>query len=411
VAAVKAALSFPGFALTMEQRTGKSPVALEVVARRAPERLLIVCPKIAIGPVWKAHLAARDDIHGEVKIHTYEYVTEHYKQFKRWAPDMVLLDEAHYIKNRTSKRSRRVRIVAKAAKYRLALTGTPIGKRGASGIAEAWALMDFVDPRLFGPWEYFKEKYLIYGGYMGYKLVGTRNVVEFERHFRSRCFRVLLDDQVSATIKERLVYVKLQGESRRVYSELRDEMVTWIEDQLKRVKSISIPLAITRVLRLQQVCGGFVTDHDGVSHAIGYEKLEALGVLLLQLHRPTVVFVRFLDELEIINRLCTRLGLSVTLISGKNPFSEFSTDVAIVQIQSGLAIDLSRANVAIFYSMDRRHAHHEQAKFRIRSYHSLDLEYYYLIAEGTIDEEIYDSAVLKKQFSSFLLSGFRRKTW
>lgn len=63
--------------------------------------------------------------------------------FDKKSFDLIALDEAHFIKNRTSQRSKACLKLGTRAKYRYILTGTPIGN---SAIENIWSMYCFLDP-------------------------------------------------------------------------------------------------------------------------------------------------------------------------------------------------------------------------------------------------------------------------
>ncbi|MCP9851206.1 DEAD/DEAH box helicase [Cyanobium sp. Morenito 9A2] len=70
----------------------------------------------------------------------------------------VVIDEAQAIKNPSAKQSQAARELARAAKhsrFRIALTGTPVENR----VSELWALMDFLNPKVLGEEEFFRQRY------------------------------------------------------------------------------------------------------------------------------------------------------------------------------------------------------------------------------------------------------------
>lgn len=67
--------------------------------------------------------------------------------------DVLILDEAQVIKNRTSDMSRALRTIA--TPYLWMATATPV----ENNLEEAHTLCQFLDPLLFGSWSYFAERY------------------------------------------------------------------------------------------------------------------------------------------------------------------------------------------------------------------------------------------------------------
>lgn len=403
--AVREALKHQGFLLAAEMRTGKTLIAIEIVRRYAPQSLLIVCPKIAINAVWKPAIESLGDLVPEVYVENYEAIST--RSMRRWwqrrPPEFIIADESHMIKNPSSLRSRALRGIARrGATYCLALTGTPL----EGGIEDAWAQFDLIDPSVFGSWADFKERYIIYGGYKQHEIIGYRNRDEFTSKFNSRMFRVLLEEVKEEPTKIRKVRIRfpLGKESRRIYDGMLNDFVVNLNSG-----PIVAPRVITQVMKLHQITGGHIKDGFGIDHFVGNEKIGALRELLKRLSPPMVIFVRFLWELEVIARLVQDVMCwTVTKVSGDNPFTGFDTDVLVIQIRSGLAIDLSRAETAIFYSFDHSYLTYEQSLFRIRSYTSNRVSYYFLLAENTIDEDIYEAIQGKRSLSSVICDKYRK---
>jgi SNF2 family DNA or RNA helicase len=72
----------------------------------------------------------------------------------------VVIDEAQAIKNPSAKQSQAARDLGrpgKNARFRIALTGTPVENR----VSELWALMDFLNPRVLGDEPFFRQRYRV----------------------------------------------------------------------------------------------------------------------------------------------------------------------------------------------------------------------------------------------------------
>ena len=72
----------------------------------------------------------------------------------------VVIDEAQAIKNPGAKQSQAARDLArpgrsKSNRFRIALTGTPVENR----VSELWALMDFLNPKVLGEEDFFRQRY------------------------------------------------------------------------------------------------------------------------------------------------------------------------------------------------------------------------------------------------------------
>ena len=123
-----------GFALFLEQGLGKTLCALirvgELLEDGEIENCLIVCPKAVIGGWWGDVPLAEEytgtNIEDYINVTNYEQlITKKGRKIyteKQW--DCVILDESHYIKNKSAKRTVACFQLAMKAKYRYILTGT-----------------------------------------------------------------------------------------------------------------------------------------------------------------------------------------------------------------------------------------------------------------------------------------------
>lgn len=89
-------------------------------------------------------------------------------QIRKLRPQFVVVDEASGLKNPMSKRSRTLKRKYGTLPYRLALTATPMENRPE----EVFSLMQFVDERVLGNYEYFDKTYIsrdVFGSVIRYK--------------------------------------------------------------------------------------------------------------------------------------------------------------------------------------------------------------------------------------------------
>lgn len=408
--AVDAAMRHDGFLLALEQRTGKTRIALEVVRRRSPDRLLILCPKIAINEIWWKEIEEWEQFpETEIQVMTFEGASIVRKKLKRWLESgerpMVIGDEIQKAKKggRGSRRGRASASFARVARWTLGLSGTPFDKPH-----DLWGVFEFVDPDLFGTWGEFRDRYCTMGGWMGRKIIGYKNQDELHRLVDSRMHRVLLHDVQSVKTQVNLpIRVRFQlKESLNHYRKLETEFMTEVNG-----RRVVAARAMSLAMKLHQCTGGALIASDKSVQWFGREKEKALDRLLHRLPSArVVVFARFIHEVDDIEALFKRRGTTVTAIKGRKPFIGFKTDAAVCQIQSGVAIDLADCPVAIFYSWDYSHLNHEQARFRIQSYdRSPEVSYYYLVGWGTIDEDLYEIVHTKQSMSTFLLDKYRQR--
>lgn len=125
-------LSHNGGMLLDEQGLGKTLQAIEAVNRSDSKLLVVVCPAIMQG-TWLHHVTKYLNKDIEYIIHSYEWynnsnhIKEVYKKINKLKTSVVV-DECHYIKTPTSKRSKTVyqMLLLENVKQKILLTGTPI---------------------------------------------------------------------------------------------------------------------------------------------------------------------------------------------------------------------------------------------------------------------------------------------
>jgi SNF2 family DNA or RNA helicase len=431
--AVEKAMPHPGFGLWMEQRTGKTLTALAIVNKRKPRVLFIVTIKKG-KRVWEEEIKKSLKIDWKCEVIITHFQAAHKdrknirKRFREQGPKgfFVICDESHLIKRRGSQASRLLRYLGEHAQWRLALSGTPLSPRSnvkrrkrskplltvTDGLEDAWAQYNFIDPSIFGSAEAFEDKYLKLGGFRGLKVIGYKNRKKFQRLFHQYSYRKLLGEvqEKRTLIKRTKLYFELKPKTRTIYDQLDKGMFTFING-----RKVTIPLILTKSAKLQQIAGGFFIDREeGTVHKLGTEKLGKLRELLEKIFsqhhgEKVVICANFIHEIKAISRMVSRMGLTHQVISGKTSFDgKFKVDVTVIQIQSGVAIDLSEAGSFIFYSLGQKYIDYEQARFRILSYTKRQANFYYLLARRTMDELVYEAQTRKKSLVSLVIDHYRR---
>ena len=179
---------------------------------------------------------------------------------------------------------------------------------------------------------------------------------------------------------------------------------------------------LTKILRLSQVTGGFVGDDDKSMHAVSTAKLEALEDILDSVMadgRKIVIMARFVAELDAITSLLEKSNIRFAQVRGgvKDRAEEvrrFQEDadcrVFVGQIAAaGLGLTLTAADTLCFYSMDYSMSNFTQAQARIHRIGAKDTcHYLYLVARGTIDEQVIKALQGKIDLAKFLVDDYRQ---
>ncbi len=424
-------------ALFAKQGAGKTWITLAVLERSITPSFeaLLVVPLANISTTWEDHLDKVDIKYyrswedykkaqtPKVLLMHYEAVTprrgdrvgkKRVKQIVTHPWSMVVYDESQRIKSRGSSQSR------VAARFttngrRLILSGTPFDDL-TEDPQEIWAQMRFLNPAVLGSvWGDYESRYLRPSGYLGYK-----------RSFRPGMFAKVLEKvapyciSIEATdvadlppISYHYVPVLLHGKQKRMYQEMESGMVTSING-----RDVTADLAITQLVRLQQICGGFVKDDQEEVHEVGRAKLRKLRRIVARLDLPIVIFTKYSFEVAQIVASMSGGNRRISTIEGKTrrtrtqtirDFQAGKIDILVANVKAGgVGIDLFRSSVVIFYSCTHSYIDYEQALKRVhRPGQKKAVKIYFLYAKNTVDKQIYETILSKRDISEMVLRRFK----
>lgn len=433
VAAYWFAEPLPAAMLAMDMGTGKSKVALDLVANWGCASVLILCPKSVL-PVWRREMRRHSDSNtdlcviekgtvarktavaeqfcerneqdGGLFVTVINYESAWRKPFcdralgRNW--DCVVLDESHRIKSAGSHVSRFAAKLGRQARRRLCLTGTPM----PHSPLDVFGQYRFLDPGLYGTSLHrFRQRYAKQDNpFVPQQITGYRNEDELRKIFATIAFRVEADDVLDlpeASDHERTF--ALSPPARRAYDELEAELITEIQGGV-----ITAANALVKLLRLQQITSGYLVhdeteetvEVDGGKAAVLAELLEDLGP-----DEPVVVFCRFVHDLQRVREICESLERRHGELSGRrNDLTDEGTmpddvDVLAAQLQSGgLGIELVRARYAVYYSLPWSLGDYDQSRARIhRPGQDRHVHYYHLLAENSVDRYMMGALGKKRE--------------
>ena len=134
--------------------------------------------------------------------------------------------------------------------------------------------------------------------------------------------------------------------------------------------------------------------------------------------KKLVVFARFVPEIDAIANMLKKKNIQYSLIKGDvkdraEQVDQFQNNdlvrVFIGQIQTtGMGLTLTKADTAVFYSLDFNYSNYEQAKARIhRIGQKNKCTYIHLIAEGTVDEKVMHALNQKKSMADLVVDNWK----
>ena len=325
--------------------------------------------------------------------------------------DLLVVDECHRAKAPGGKFSRFLSNNQGCFSTRTGLTGTPMPKDPMDIYAQA----RFLDPGIFGTsFTRFKLRYGIWGKFENRKFLGLRNAEEFQTKLDQLMIRVKSDDvmDLPPQIFERRT-CSLSGPEMKAYSQMKEELIADVGSGV-----VTAANGLVRLLKLQQITQGTIKDDQGKEHRIGSSKQDLLADVLedFDSREPVVIFCRFKDDLLRIHETCESLGRDCLELSGSvdelAQWKNAHAPILAVQIQAGgVGVDFSRSCYNIFYSPTFDMGAYEQALKRTHRPGQLRTTFYYqLVAEGTIDVDIYNALRTKKKVVEAALSGLTRRS-
>jgi len=360
------------------------------------------------GPVDKRYIPGHGtDI--DLVIVSYQTLRNDIEKFLDRDWDHIILDEAHYIKNSSSRTFKAVRSIRAA--HRISLTGTPLENH----LNELWSQMSFLNPGLLGNQFEFSKRYVKPMEKEGNSEILNRlsNTV---RPFilRRKKADVLHDlppkdetilrcemtpDQAEAYHAARAIYF------RQVTGLLSDEGLAGARIQIFTILSKLRLLAIHPPLAGEQFKGissGKMTVLDNLMEEI------------LEEDHKTLVFSQFLGALDRAESTCRQHGWQFSRLTGSTrnrevPIRQFQEDpdtrVFLLSLKAGgVGINLTAADYVILLDPWWNPAVEAQAVDRAhRMGQTRPVMAYRLITEGTIEEKVLELQERKKDLIAGVL--------
>lgn len=249
--------------------------------------------------------------------------------------DLVIVSEAHRIKNRATSWVRTIKHLK--TRYKHIETGTGFVNRPD----EVWSLLNFLDKNTYSGYWKFRRRYcqeII--GEEGYtQLAGIRpgREKQFQKEIHKwgvrREFHEVFD--ASELLPPHKVRIELSPTQRRMYNEIKSDLETL--DQAG--EALFSPTVLSRLTRLRQICVATpkVTDQyydeDQARYIQEVEleepsaKLNALIDILEDTDTPSVVYSNFVTPLELAKKRLDKKGIKSIVLR-----SEDSTNTRLDKI-------------------------------------------------------------------------------
>jgi SWI/SNF-related matrix-associated actin-dependent regulator 1 of chromatin subfamily A len=408
-----------GCILADDMGLGKTYQSIVAALECEAERVLIICPS-SLKINWMreiqnftddvAIISGREWTNARFVIINYDILKNFHtiidpkKDYQDWEilsqitdfnPDLMILDEAHYIKNHKSIRGKILKDIGKNYPVERVwlLTGTPIANRPM----DYYNLLSLINSPVSNNWVHFAKRYcegrrFKKSGRYIWVTDGASNLDELAIKTRRTILRRKKEEVLD--LPDKLITpVWLELENVRGYEAVWDEYLAKrkAEGRKGNPQRELVEMTLLRTFIAMETVPHSITKAE--------EAIES--------GRKAIIFCNFSDEIDAFldhfgnQAVCVRGGLTdKKKQAAVDRFQEDDTcKVFVGQIKAaGVGLTLTAAEVVIMNSLDWVPGNHEQAEDRAyRIGQNKTVNIYYMLMDDTIDNMVWDLLNEKKK--------------
>lgn len=304
--------------------------------------------------------------------------------------NLIILDEAHLIKNPSSQRSKVISQISKKIKRRWLLTGTPLANRPM----DFFNLLKICESPVTTSWKQYAFRYcdgkkfkkkLNNGTYKDIWLTdGASNLEELHERTKNLILRRKKDDHLDLPPKIVAPYY-IEIEDMGEYNSVFDEYLEWAKSEGKRLgngRHMVELIVLRKYLALEKTKQSILLAEQAIENG-----------------KKVIIFTNFTHSFD---ALMNHFGKLAVGHNGKmngtqkqNSVDQFQSNDKVMVfvgnlISAGTAITLTEAEVVIMNDLDFVPSNHAQAEDRAyRISQTKMVNVYYPIVIGTIDEMMF----------------------
>lgn len=399
------------FILADDMGLGKTTSTIIAALETGAKKILIICPA-TLKINWKREIENYSDrpifiSEGKQFSTEHDFVIVNYDIMKNFHDpkkkdeslilmskfDLVIIDEAHYIKNAQAQRTKLINDITKSVDRLWLLTGTPMTSRPI----DYFNLLSLIDSPVAKNWMAYVIRYCAgfqfkVGPRKIWNVQGASNLEELRDRTASLTLRRLKENVLDLPDKIITpVYLRLKS---KVYEEVMGDYYNWYEKNPEESKSLTVQF--TKLTKVRQI----IAD-EKISQTI------EIAENIIEQDKKVIIFCNFTDSL---NKITEHFGKAAVKLDGSMSKVErqFSVDqfqendkikVFVGNIKAaGVGITLTSAEAVIFNDLSFLPSDHAQAEDRAYRYgQKNNVLVYYPIFENTIEGIIYDILHNKKQ--------------
>ncbi|MEM9399907.1 MAG: SNF2-related protein [Verrucomicrobiota bacterium] len=347
----------------------------------------------------------------EVVVTSYALLRRDIEFYKKLDFKCIILDEAQFIKNRSSQNAKSVK--ALKAHHRLVLTGTPI----ENSLFDLWSIFDFLMPGYLGNANEFKGRYEV--------PIAKHHDDKAQIRLKQRLGPFILRRtkiEVASDLPERLEHITfcdLTEEQKEVYNAILNQSRKQVFDHLGQKNAKGKMAVLTALTRLRQVSCHLelLPSLENKEWNAPSSKMDYFIDLLQQAidgHHRILVFSQFvrllkLAENELKNKEIAYCYLDGSTVSRQQQVDKFQSDdsipVFLISLKAGgTGMNLTAADTVIHFDPWWNPAIEDQATARAhRIGQTRIVNSYKLIAKGTVEEKIINLQKRKKELAESTL--------
>ena len=461
----EASKDLPEYALLADMGTGKSKITVDTVAYLfstgqvdkwlclAPNGIYKNWPNEEVpkhwpddlyyeGSIWKekdkrtnipVQRRAQRDLKHSIKILFMNIEALQYKKGQDAAKafvdgrTIITVDESTTIKSTKAKRSKFVIDLGKKSKYRRILSGYP----SPNSQADLYMQFNFLNPDIFGYRSFFafRKQYCVMktidlgpGRPKFDKIIGPRNTEELREKMAPYSFRIKKSECLDLPPKiYQTRHVEMSENQKRVYGDIKRDAISILGAE----KIVTVDLVLTQLIRLHQICCGFIKDDMGGVEELDNPKLSEIKSILEETSDKVIVWANYVHNIHQLKKeLSNEYGDEdvVTYYGGSN---QRERDEAIERFQRGTAkifianpatagfgLTLTASSTSIYFSNSYNLEHRLQSEDRNHRIGQTGSSVLYvdLIIPGTVDEKITRALINKKKIGDNIL-GDEWREW
>lgn len=306
----------------------------------------------------------------------------------------LLLDESSLIQNETAKRSKF--ILSLKPDNIILLSGTPTGGK----YERLWSQL-----HLLG-WPISKD--MFYSHYINYHwddsegfpimiIDGYKNEDRLKQKMRRYGCMFLKTEEVFDLPSQNDIPQVIPVTTE--YKKFRKNSLVEFKYGESEIELIGATI-LTKFLYERQLCGQY-----------NKKKLEAFESLLQSTSDRLIVFYNFTPEVNELKKIAEKYEKPISIVNGDIKdlvaYEQCKDSVTFIQYQAGaMGLNLQKANKIIYFTPPVSSELFEQSKKRIhRIGQNRPCFYYYLICKGSIEERIYATLAMRKNYTDRLFEN------